>query len=123
MRTIKQQGVGGEWTKVTITVGECTYSRNTSPEGKHQYANVSGRNSVSIRSGGKTALIIDMAIANKQISKEIDMTAEFERNVAALGVNVGCTAYTSSNMHIYYLNEHVQWLWLQFLKMKGLNNA
>lgn len=116
MKTVKQQGVGGEWTKVTITVGECVYTRNTAPNGSHQYANVSGRNNVSIRAGGKTAMIIDAAISNKQISEEIDMTAEFERKIAALGVLEGCTTYTSSNMHVYYLNEHVQWLWVQFRK-------
>lgn len=64
MEVAKTNGIGGEWVKVTITIGEKIYTRNTAPNGNHQYANVGGRNNVAIRAGGKTATMIDRAIAS-----------------------------------------------------------
>lgn len=63
MQVTKTNGVGGEWVKVQITIGEKKYTRSTAPDGRAQYANVTNGGNTSIRAGGKTAQMIDKAIA------------------------------------------------------------
>lgn len=62
MTVTKTEGVGGEWIKTTIKIGEKTYTRTTPPNGAHQYANITNGGNTSIRSGGPSALKIDKAI-------------------------------------------------------------
>lgn len=62
----KIKGVDGDYIKVTIAIDGNTYTRHTAPNGSNRYANIGGRNNVSIRAGGKMATVIDKAIKVSQ---------------------------------------------------------
>lgn len=62
-KVVKTNGIGGEWVKVFITIGAKEYLRTTAPSGSSQYANVTNGGNTSIRAGGKSAVMIDKAIA------------------------------------------------------------
>jgi len=66
MTITKTNGIDGEYVKVTITIGDKTYTRNTRPNGSNQYANVTNGRTTSMRAGGATANMIDKAIAAAQ---------------------------------------------------------
>lgn len=45
---------------------------------------------------------------------------EFEEKVIALGIRPGAMTLMIKDGRVQYLNEYIDWLWYQFLKMKGV---
>ena len=62
METIKTAGIGGIWTKVILTINGKEYRKTIAPSGSAQYASLTGDRANSIKSGSKTALMIDKMI-------------------------------------------------------------